>query len=125
MSALNPSFPLLMTSVSSPNQILHRFYLGPEHDAFLFIAFVSVALFAYILICAIFVAVGEAFLHLCELKRKQRPPPWKVCRRCGYNLIASRYRCPECGSPIPPWPAETPRIRTVRGFVGVQRNRKL
>jgi uncharacterized paraquat-inducible protein A len=35
-----------------------------------------------------------------------RRPPWRYCSGCGYSLVASRGRCPECGLKIPQWPRE-------------------
>jgi uncharacterized OB-fold protein len=53
-------------------------------------------------------------------RRDRRAPPWLECRTCGYNLIARRVRCPECGDPIPQR-TDLPRVRVVRGFVIVER----
>jgi hypothetical protein len=117
------SVALLTTRIPSPNRILHRFYIGPEHEMFMIIAFLTFVLLMYLLaVCAVG-TLWDTWAHLHAERKANRPPPWKVCRHCGYNLIASQYWCPECGKSIPPWPKEKPRIRLVRGFVVVERNR--
>ncbi|HYE18118.1 MAG TPA: hypothetical protein VEA69_06725 [Tepidisphaeraceae bacterium] len=76
-----------------------------------------VALVAYALIVGLWVAlramlyVGAAFaawavvavgLRLLASRRARRAGG-RVCARCGYDLRASRGRCPECGALTPPW----------------------
>jgi hypothetical protein len=122
MSGTFISVSLLISRISSPNQILQRFRIGPEHEIFMFIVLLTFALLIYLLALCAVVVVWDTCAHLRAERKANRPPPWKICRTCGYNLIASQYWCPECGKPIPPWPKEKPRIRLVRGFVVVERN---
>jgi hypothetical protein len=41
--------------------------------------------------------------------RLRRRPSLGLCRHCGYDLRASKERCPECGAPIPPAPTTATR----------------
>lgn len=43
---------------------------------------------------------GLVLLYLRERYRQERLIPH--CKRCGYDLRASKEICPECGTPIPP-----------------------
>ena len=47
-------------------------------------------------------AMLTAFLVDSRLNRPK--PPKGICRSCGYDLRASKKRCPECGTPIAPEP---------------------
>ena len=37
------------------------------------------------------------YVAMLERNRSQELSPW-ICRRCGYDLRASKDRCPECGA---------------------------
>lgn len=39
--------------------------------------------------------------HVIPVIRRKRRNRLRACERCGYDLRASRDRCPECGTPIP------------------------
>jgi hypothetical protein len=103
--------------------ILRRISMTQAHDRFALIALLVLFCIAELIVMSVLGAIGAAFVQLLRERRESRPPPWKMCRGCGYNLIASRKQCPECGLPIPPWPVERPRIRIYRGFVLVESGR--
>ena len=90
--------------------------------AFWTVCYVGLLLAAGVLPLFAFIALLRAAGMLMADRRDRRPPPWMECRTCGYNLIASRVRCPECGSIIPVRTARL-RMRVVRGFVIVERGR--
>lgn len=93
------------------------------HEGFLEIAFFALSGIAALIVVSVLGAIAQAIVVLLRERREARPPPWEVCRECGYNLIASRGHCPECGLPIPPWPVQRPRIRIYRGVVLVESGR--
>lgn len=49
--------------------------------------------------------LGVAWLGILEIARRKRRLTQRLrtgcCARCGYDLRASKNRCPECGTPIP------------------------
>ena len=63
---------------------------------------------------AVIVAVPYWFLVLCfaiaplaYLLRRLRGHAAGHCHKCGYDLRATKDRCPECGTPVPPTVAES------------------
>src|SRR5215212_5201843 len=93
------------------------------HEGFLLLAMFVLMFLAIAIVFAVLFAVANTIDQIMRERRDARPPPWEVCRGCGYNLISSRDRCPECGRSIPPWPVERPRIRIYRGVVLVESGR--
>jgi hypothetical protein len=62
----------------------------------------------YWLICAI-TSIAPAMLLVSKLRSRWRQS-WRrrqaqqnLCLTCGYDLRATPYRCPECGTPVPRW----------------------
>jgi hypothetical protein len=56
---------------------------------------------AGLLLCSLLPAI-----HLRRRIRTMRTPG--ACASCGYDLRATRYRCPECGTPVPTVVADIP-----------------
>jgi hypothetical protein len=92
------------------------------HGVFVLIALLAGVFILGLIAWATLTTIAETVAFLWREHREKKQAPWRVCRKCGYNVIASRGRCPECAEPIPPWPK--PRIRVVRGFVTVERQRR-
>ncbi len=93
-------------------------------DTWFFLLGTALYLIGYAIVYGFLLTCVRSARHVIAERKQNRPPPWEVCTRCGYSLIASRDRCPECGQAIPPWPIEQPRIRIMRGFVIVRRPRR-
>jgi len=77
-----------------------------------------IALMLLVAVLGALVTVQALIQRVQELRDRPAPPkrpPWRFCRRCGYNLICSRERCPECGEPIPAWPRERANLLRQRG----------
>ncbi len=55
------------------------------------------AICTVVLICAVFVLV--AALHSRRRERLKHRSKSRHCPGCGYDLWATRDRCPECGRP--------------------------
>jgi hypothetical protein len=94
------------------------------HGQFVLVVFFVMLLLIGVILLAALVTLAGTVAQIWRERREKRSPPWRVCRKCGYNVIASRVRCPECGNPIPEWPKDEPRIRIVRGVVIVERQRR-
>ncbi|HEX4797108.1 MAG TPA: hypothetical protein VH370_25170 [Humisphaera sp.] len=58
--------------------------------------FVSSSILAT-LSCAVIIMIGHRILRLRERRDYQRA---QLCYHCGYDLRATRERCPECGEVI-------------------------
>ncbi len=56
---------------------------------------------------------------LVAVSRRGRQRGLGMCGKCGYDLRASKERCPECGTPSPVQPAGEPR-QAYRKTIGKQ-----
>jgi len=60
------------------------------------------------LVVPAWIFVPLALVPAASLRRFARGARWRqrlragLCPTCGYDLRASKEKCPECGSPIPP-----------------------
>jgi len=57
-------------------------------------------MFPYWLLCPLFAATPLFYYRRYRQCHRQRR--FGLCPTCGYDLRASKEKCPECGSPIPP-----------------------
>lgn len=90
----------------SPNAPQTIFGVSVPHDVSINLALLELAgafVFGLVLVVAVFVSL---------IRRLSRSHPQGRCRKCGYDLRASKDRCPECGTPIPStvMQAENPTI---------------
>jgi hypothetical protein len=62
-----------------------------------------------------------AVLFLRPRYRRERLTATPFCRQCGYDLRASKDRCPECGTPVVREPAESqaPLVPTAQNGIGL------
>ena len=56
-------------------------------------------LYGLLLLLGLSFFVSLAVLSLVELTRAEKRKDLGMCAHCGYDLRASRSRCPECGTP--------------------------
>lgn len=51
---------------------------------------------------AIIIPIYLISIFVEDARQRRRPAEFKgYCLHCGYDLRASKLRCPECGTPIP------------------------
>ena len=87
-------------------------------EGFVIVILVGLLAVAGLLVWLALVTVGQVAEFLLAQRKKSEPPPeHPVCPTCGYDLRASRFRCPECGTPIRLTPPVWPRVVVYRGFV--------
>jgi len=80
-------------------EIIRRENCAPDGSVAMFEHRVIIPFWAAALLAAIapffqFIALAGAYRRCCRLKHN-------LCGVCGYDLRASKDRCPECGSSIP------------------------
>jgi hypothetical protein len=75
-----------------------------------YVAGVRIAYWALAVLFAIFPVVLVASPIVRRWRRWRHPPG--TCIRCGYDLRASKDRCPECGTLIEPVTPPAPTART-------------
>ena len=102
-----------------------RFDAPPAGLMFVFIFGTALALIVLLFAVLLTLAgIAEHVLVQRQARRTKRDacdPP--RCAGCGYDLRASRFRCPECGRAIDLPPPPKPRITLFRGFVLVSSRR--
>lgn len=74
--------------------------IGTVQTANGFVAFSGLALPPHI-VADLILVVPAILLLVGQLVFRQHRSLWGLCPECGYDLRASKDRCPECGTPIP------------------------
>jgi predicted RNA-binding Zn-ribbon protein involved in translation (DUF1610 family) len=99
-----------IVSVSSPQNI-------PAQQTNFFLTAFVIAFYLVILIVAavVWYAESENDYHPWVLRRKKRNP--MLCPACGYDLRASTFRCPECGTRIVRSSSAYPEWTCFHGFI--------
>ena len=95
----------------------------PEGMVVIFLA--GMGIVVVVVLCFAFLTIMGTIDHVVLLRRQRRDahPGPPTCATCGYDLRASRDRCPECGTPFETPVPPPPRLRLYRGFVLVSSRR--
>jgi len=102
---------LVLDSESGAVNLIRVDYVDPRTGQFVLRSGSVRLTIPFFLPLALSVVLAIAFLLAARPRTRGRAKAG-LCRACGYDLRASKERCPECGTPIPSTagPAENPTI---------------